>query len=94
MRNKHEEYLESNKKLNTELTDEEFANASGGALLDSALPKFKVGDHVRFPGAPDEEAFITGIYGLYPNGWYYNIHARDKDGWYDDIEWEKNMAPY
>ena len=94
MRHKHDEYLKSHEKMNVALSDEDMAKATGGAGEDAPDPKFNVGDHVKANDGSDWEAFITGIYGYYSIGWYYNVHARDEEGWYDDIEWEKNMELY
>ena len=81
--------------MNMELNDEMLAGATGGVGGGQPEPKFKVGDHVKaIDDDPNWEAFITGIHGYYSLGWYYKVNARDEEGWFDSIEWEKNMKPF
>jgi hypothetical protein len=92
--NRKERMEELQAKLNLALSDEEMANATGGAEGEQPDPKFQVGD--RFKVDPYViEGEVTGIHGYYGSysGWVYDCHVRDDEGWYDSIEYEFNMDP-
>ena len=94
MRRTEEEFMNELKK-NHPMSDEEMSQVSGGVLGDTPLPKFKPGDHFRVDDVILEGYVISikGYYGGYA-GWVYNCRLRDKEGWYENPEYEFNMEPF
>lgn len=86
---------ERRSKMNVALSDADMANVTGGAGGDQPNPKFKIGDRFQYPPYI-LDGYVKAIYGYYGSmvGWVYECHMLDKDGWYDDREYEFNMFPY
>ena len=71
---------ESFKKMNTELSDQEMGDATGG-MLDGIIPdpKFKVGDRFIDAYDPELDGVVLQVVEYMPiMGWKYFVRLHDK----------------